>query len=66
MARASSIAENAWVEAKRDSDFAALLPHLERNVELTRRYAECYDGFPGFSHPYDPLLDEYEPEMTHR
>ena len=63
MARASSIAENAWVEAKRDSDFAALLPHLERNVELTRRYAECYDGFPGFSHPYDPLLDEYEPEM---
>src|SRR4249919_4047032 len=63
LARASSIAENAWVEAKRESDFAALLPHLERNVELTRRYAECYDGFPGFSHPYDPLLDEYEPEM---
>jgi len=63
LARASSIAENAWVEAKRESDFSMLLPHLERNVELTRRYAECYDGFPGFSHPYDPLLDEYEPEM---
>ncbi len=41
-----------------------LLPHLERNVELTRRFADCYEGFPGFSHPYDPLLDEYEPEMT--
>ncbi len=64
LARASSIAENAWVEAKRESDFAMLLPHLTKNVELTRRYAECYDGFPGFSHPYDPLLDEYEPEMT--
>jgi carboxypeptidase Taq len=64
MARASSIGENAWVEAKRDSDFGAILPHLERNVELTRRYADCFDGFPGFSHPYDPLLDEYEPEMT--
>jgi carboxypeptidase Taq len=64
LARASSIAENAWVEAKRESDYAMLLPHLERNVELTQRFADCYEGFPGFSHPYDPLLDEYEPEMT--
>jgi carboxypeptidase Taq len=64
LARASSIAENAWVEAKQRSDFGMLLPHLERNVELTLRYAECYEGFPGFAHPYDPLLDEYEPEMT--
>jgi carboxypeptidase Taq len=64
MARASSIAENAWVEAKRDSDFEMLLPHLERNVELTRRYADCYVGFPGFEQTYDALLDEYEPEMT--
>src|SRR3954453_10169111 len=64
LARASSIAENAWLEAKQRSDFAMLLPHLERNVELTRRYADCFDGFPGFSHAYDPLLDEYEPEMT--
>ncbi|MGH2956356.1 MAG: carboxypeptidase M32 [Solirubrobacterales bacterium] len=64
LARASSIAENAWIEARRDSDFGRLLPHLERNVELARRYADCYEGFPGFSHPYDPLLDEYEPEMS--
>lgn len=64
LARASSIAENAWVEAKERSDFAMLLPHLERNVELTRRFAECYDGFPGFSQTYDALLDEFEPEMT--
>jgi carboxypeptidase Taq len=64
LARASSTAENAWVEAKQRSDFSMLLPHLERNVELTRQYADCYDGFPGFSHPYDPLLDEFEPEMT--
>jgi carboxypeptidase Taq len=64
LARSSSIAETAWVEAKARSDFPMLLPHLERNVELTRQYADCYEGFPGFSHPYDPLLDEYEPEMT--
>jgi carboxypeptidase Taq len=64
LARSSSIAEAAWVEAKQRSDFAMLLPHLERNVELAKRFADCYAGFPGFSHPYDPLLDEYEPEMT--
>ena len=64
MAHAGSVAENAWVEAKERSDFAMLLPHLELNVELTRRFADCYDGFPGFSRTYDALLDEYEPEMT--
>jgi carboxypeptidase Taq len=64
LARASSIAENAWVEARERSDFSMLLPHLEKNVELTRRFADCYDGFPGFSQTYDALLDEFEPEMT--
>ncbi len=64
LARTSSISEHAWVEAKRESDFGALLPHLEANVELTRRYADCFEGFEGFTHPYDPLLDEYEPEMS--
>ncbi|MGA8217840.1 MAG: carboxypeptidase M32 [Solirubrobacterales bacterium] len=64
MAHASSVAENAWAEAKHRSDFEMLLPHLRENVELTKRYAECFEGFPGFAHAYDALLDEYEPEMT--
>jgi carboxypeptidase Taq len=64
LARASSIAENAWLEAKARSDFSMLLPHLEKNVELTRRFADCYEDFPGFTRTYDALLDEYEPEMT--
>ena len=64
MTHASSIAEHAWVEAKSESDFALLQPHLERNVELARRFAACYEGFDGFEHPYDPLLDEYEPGMS--
>jgi carboxypeptidase Taq len=64
MAQASSLAENAWAEAKHRSDFAMLLPHLRENVDLTKRYADCYEGFPGFAHTYDALLDEYEPEMT--
>ncbi len=63
MAHASSIAEHAWVEAKHNSDFKSLRPHLERNIELARRFADCYTGFEDFEHPYDPLLDEYEPGM---
>jgi len=57
--RTASVAEHAWVEARRSSNFSLLLPHLERNVELKRRYAGCFDGF---DHPYDPLLDDFEPE----
>jgi carboxypeptidase Taq len=64
LARTTSVSEHAWVEAKRESDFGALLPHLEKNVELTRRYADCFEDFEDFSHPYDPLLDEYEPQMS--
>jgi carboxypeptidase Taq len=64
MAHASSIAEAAWIEARRRSDFKLLLPHLHRNVELARRYADCYEGFEGFEQPYDALLDEYEPGMS--
>ena len=64
MARASTIAEHAWVEAKASSDFAALLPHLSANIDLARRFAACYEGFPGFDSEYDALLDEYEPEMS--
>lgn len=63
MARASSIAERAWVRARGDSDFGALLPHLELNVELCKRFAACYEGFEDFSVSYDALLDEYEPGM---
>jgi carboxypeptidase Taq len=61
IARAASQGEHAWVEARERSDFALFLPHLERNVELARRYAECFEGA---EHPYDPLLDDFEPEMT--
>ena len=31
-----------------------------------RRYAECFEGFDGFEHVYDPLLDDFEPGMTTR
>jgi carboxypeptidase Taq len=62
--RAGSLGEAAWREARRRSDFALLRPHLERNLELKLRFAECYEGFEDFDLPYDPLLDEFEPRMA--
>lgn len=59
IARTTSLAEHAWVQARAESDFAAFLPHLERVVELKRRYIECFD----VDHPYDALLDDFEPQM---
>ena len=46
--------------SENNSDFKALLPHLERNLELRRRYVEC---FPKQAETYDVLLDDYEPLM---
>jgi carboxypeptidase Taq len=64
MTRVASVAEHAWAEARANSDFAGFLPYLRQNVELRRRYADCYDGFEGFEHEFDPLLDDFEPGMT--
>jgi carboxypeptidase Taq len=63
MARSSSEAQHAWIEARARSDFPAFLPHLQRNLDLTRRYVECLTGFEGCERAYDVLLDGYEPGM---
>jgi carboxypeptidase Taq len=60
MARAASHGERAWRDAREASDFALLEPHLAKHIELKLRYVEC---FPDAEHPYDPLLDDYEPGM---
>jgi carboxypeptidase Taq len=60
LARASSLGQDAWVAARRENDFAAFAPYLERNLELARRYVACFDTF---DCAYDALLDDYEPEM---
>jgi carboxypeptidase Taq len=61
MSRAGSDGYAAWLQAREDNDFATFEPALRRNVELVRRYADC---FPEAAHPYDPLLDRYEPGTT--
>jgi carboxypeptidase Taq len=59
-AQTTTLAFNAWVEARQKSDFSIFLPHLEKVVDLNRRYAAF---FPEFEKPYDALLDQFEPGM---
>ena len=60
-ARATSLAEPAWVEARETADWSRFAPHLERIVALRRQAAEAY----GYTeHPLDPLIDLHEPGMT--
>ena len=61
MARAGSEGYEIWLRARKANDFAVFEPALRRNVELARRYADC---FAEAEHPYDPLLDRYEPGTT--
>jgi carboxypeptidase Taq len=58
--RAAVVGHDKWVDARARSDFAAFAPALEHNLELARRYVDCFDGF---DCAYDVLLDDYEPEM---
>ena len=57
--RAASVGREAWVEARQRCDYGHFLPHLQTNLELKRRYVECFDVD---GEAYDVLLDDYEPE----
>jgi carboxypeptidase Taq len=60
IARAGSLAMPVWVKARQESDFASFMPALRKNLELRRRYVECFDDY---DEPYDVLLDDFEPGM---
>jgi carboxypeptidase Taq len=58
LARTSALAQPAWERARARSDWSSFAPHLERIVQLQRETA----GHLGYEdHPYDALLDLYEP-----
>src|SRR5918997_3134645 len=56
--RVTSLAEPAWVRAREESDWPLFAPHLEKILALKREAAEAL-GYE--DHPYDALLDAYEP-----
>ena len=60
MLRAGAQGHQVWVDARANNDFPSFLPVLERNLELKKRYVECFEWDDS---PYTPLLDDYEPFM---
>jgi carboxypeptidase Taq len=60
LALAGSAGQERWQLARERDDFSAYAPVLERNVELARAYAACFDD----EHPYDSLLADYDFGLT--
>jgi len=55
--RASTLARDAWTDARRRSEFALFQPHLEKLLELSRRMADHW----GYEEArYDALLEGHE------
>ena len=59
-ARTTAAAQGTWRAAREADDFSLFAPDLARHIELNRRLSAC---FPEAEHPYDPLLDAFEPGM---
>ena len=59
MAVRKATAQEAWIAAKANNDFARFAPELEIMVRLNKELASAigYDG-----HPYDELMLQFEPE----
>jgi carboxypeptidase Taq len=62
-ARAAALSVEVWRQARPANDFAMFRPHLEQMIGFARRTAD-YLGYE--DHPYNALLDQYEPGMTSR
>jgi carboxypeptidase Taq len=61
ISRAGSDGLAAWMAAREANDYAVFEPALRRNIDLARRYADCFSES---EHPYDALLDRFEPGAT--
>ncbi len=62
-AQATTLGQQAWVEARAASDFSRFQPYLEKIVALRQEYSTF---FPDIEHPYDAQLDDFEPGMKTR
>lgn len=61
LAIAKSDGFQAWMTAKKSGDFQAFLPALTKLIELSRARAQAIDPS---RHPYEVLLEEYDPGTT--
>jgi carboxypeptidase Taq len=60
LAKACCASEIAWRTARPKADFAAVLPHVGRVLDLVREAAQAKAAAFGLD-PYDALLDDYDP-----
>lgn len=61
LSETTSQATHIWQTARTTNDFALFAPHLEKVISLHRKKADLL----GYSdHPYNALLDLYEPGLT--
>jgi carboxypeptidase Taq len=60
MSRSSALANPVWVEARKNNDYEAFLPVLRKNLDLRKRYIDCFEID---DEPYDIVLDDYERDM---
>jgi carboxypeptidase Taq len=60
MSRSAALANPVWVEARKTNDFKSFLPVLRKNLDLRKRYIECFEID---DEPYDIVLDDYERGM---
>lgn len=54
-------AKHAWALARENNDFRSFAPFLKQIVQMCRKKADLL-GYE--DHPYDALINEYEPEVT--
>lgn len=63
LAKTSAESQHAWDSAKKSNSFKEFAPHLKKVIDLMRKKAD-YLGYD--DHPYDALIDLYEPGMKTR
>ena len=61
ISKAKALGQQAWQEARAANDFGLFRDALAHQVELRHRYVACFEGH---EHPYDVLLDDFEPGLT--
>jgi carboxypeptidase Taq len=61
LSRARALGQQKWEEARAARDFGRFRDALAEHIELRHRYVACFEGH---DHPYDVLLDDFEPGLT--
>ena len=61
LSKATSRAQHVWQDARKNNAFNEFSPHLQTLIDLT---LEKINQLGMTDHPYDTLIDEFEPGMT--